>query len=324
MHSTTDTFIATDLATGSTTPVQFFQHGADSPHLVAPVFAEITLWPDLDRILAETSKQLIKQRGVNEWSLAGGILRPNGRPSFAIPSAPAFRVLRDLIAERQCFRYSDNIGTQWAVIVFSDGTTARPAWRGISIGVNFSIELFDPSWRHKYLRWLSTRIDQLTVPARTATPESDQKRAQFSAQRQRVQLIDTALRLIPVLRESVEFQGNRTVRVSAERLIEAARDDEHWHSTVDFEGAVFESISVLSKIRTQLLEIPKTGWCPTPLQCGVAVQRVRRLRGKEFSVRLDPVFLWFLDHWLASDDVQLRPSTLPRLSQPINEGAQNG
>ena len=55
------------------------------------VFGGIPDWPDIDAILAEKAKQLIKQHGVQDFVLAGGLLRPDGLPSFGSPSVAAFR-----------------------------------------------------------------------------------------------------------------------------------------------------------------------------------------------------------------------------------------
>ena len=55
------------------------------------VFSGISRWPNLDQIFAQISQELIVRHGVTDWSLAGGILRPNGQPSFGNPSPGAYK-----------------------------------------------------------------------------------------------------------------------------------------------------------------------------------------------------------------------------------------
>ena len=65
-------------------------------HAKQPVFSGISRWPNLDQIFAQISQELIMRHGVNDWALAGGILRSNGRPSFGNPATVAYTTLRDL------------------------------------------------------------------------------------------------------------------------------------------------------------------------------------------------------------------------------------
>ena len=74
------------------------------------IFTGIGKWPNLDQLFSDRSENIITSRGISAWALAGGVLRPDGRPSFGSPSSEAFQALREIVATDGCFSYCDNAG----------------------------------------------------------------------------------------------------------------------------------------------------------------------------------------------------------------------
>ena len=161
------------------------------------VFSGISRWPNLDQIFARVSQELIVRRGVTEWSLAGGILRPNGQPSFGNPSPVAYKTLCNLIEVGAGFAYFDDAGVQWAVLASDDPDGDRTAWRGNAIGMSFPLNLLEHHWRSKCLRASSERLDELVRPGEILDLAGQLERARISEAHRRFKLIETAIKTIP-------------------------------------------------------------------------------------------------------------------------------
>ena len=99
------------------------------------IFRGMRQWPDLDQLFSDRSENMITSRGVNDWALAGGVLRPDGRPTFGSPSSEAFHTLREIVATDGCFSCCDNAGQNWAVIVTGGQSRSAAKWQGIAIGL---------------------------------------------------------------------------------------------------------------------------------------------------------------------------------------------
>ena len=299
------------------------QRGAGGPRQAEQLFSGIGRWPDFDQVLAERSVKLISERGVSEWALAGGVVLSDGRPSFGSPSVIAYRLLRDIVAAHQGFRFNDSAGVHWVATMPESSLTSGKYWKGLAIGTDFSPVLLERGARRLRLQEAERELRMLVESDRASRSQPGRRRARAAAAYERVKLLDSAVEMIPTIYAASKNQNSQTVRLDATELAHAPNGNEFGGFPAASEK-VFAALMLLSTIRTQVIEIPKTGWCPTSRQCGVAVQRIRRLRDKEFSVRSDPVFVRFLDHWLSSDDTQLRPPTLPQLSKPTNEGVLHG
>ena len=275
------------------------QRVADGPRQAEPVFAGVSCWPDVDRILAAKSLAFISRRGVGDFVLAGGALRPDGHPTFASPSEVGYGAVRHVIDSHDGFRYTDEAGVQWAVLIQPKATGNLAAWHGVAIGIDFPADLLEPPRRRACLHELTTRLRELTQPGHSFAVEALHERARLSRIHRRLQLIDAAVKTIPVLYAAVQAGGRHTVCVDTRRLAAAA-----WGQKTNWPAnsgeTIFDAITMLGTIRTQSINFPKTGWDPQPQKRQVAVLGARWRDPQTLSVQVAPDFITFVSHWLAS------------------------
>jgi len=268
-----------------------------------PVFSGISRWPNLDQIFAQISQELIVRHGVNDWALAGGILRSNGRPSFGNPATAAYKTLRNLIDVGAGFTYFDDARVQWAVLASEDPDGDCTAWRGNAIGMSFPLNLLEQQWRNKCLQSSYSRLEELVRPGKILDLAGQLERARISEAHRRLVLIETAIKTIPALHLAAKAQESNRVRVDIRRLAAVAWGVEStwpagWHDTV------FEAITLLTTFRTQSLSLPKTGWCPATHRLRPAALSVERHDSHSLTVHLAAEFMKFTAHWLMESFVQ--------------------
>jgi len=299
LSTATDLISTVTLAPRANSIVRFSDRGRQ-PRQVLELFSGIGDWLDIDRRFTEQSVRLIRQHGVGEWALAGGILRPDGRLSFGSPSAFAYREVCEIIATSDGLRYSDDAGVQWGVLMPRVSESNRVAWQGIAIGVDFPIALLDRKWRRKCLRIARARLTDLVRPGRVLDDKSQSARARLSMIQRRLQLIDTAIRTIPKLYSAAQKHSSQKVRIDTRRLAAAAWGPESkWPA--EWSETVFEAVAMLSTIRTQSLIIPKTGWDPQVCDRQAAVLNVAWWNKQIIYVHMASQFVNFISHWLAHD-----------------------
>ena len=290
--------IPTSRFTGTGGPLVKLNHRCSDDHRsTEQVFRGISRWPDIDQLLAEKAKQLIKQHGVQNFALAGGTLRPDGLPSFGRPSVAAFKAVRQVVEAYGRFRYVDNAGRQWGMLV-ADGSAETKSWRAIGVTLDpFPVSMLDPIQRQQCIRRLESRLNQLRGGRFRFDRDPDAKRSRVSVALARATCIDTAMRLIPLLMKSADIQGGSRVSLDYDDLAIEVWGSNKIDWPDEHKQPVFDAIAGLSSLRVQSLSLPKTGWSPRPLQHSPAVSQVRRRHGRSLPIRLHPLFTSFFNTW---------------------------
>jgi hypothetical protein len=261
------------------------------------LFDGISSWPNLDQLFAEKSQELISRQGVNDWALAGGVLRPNGCPSFSSPSVVAFQTLRAILEDNDGFTYSNDTGVQWAALIPKPPIGDREYWRGVAVGVDFPLEWLESWSRRKHMQASSARLQELIRPGKPISFADQQARASISVVHRRLQLLDVAIKAVFVLCLAVKASGRNKVCVDSRRLAAAVWGaDTNWPN--DWSNTIFEAIAMLGTFRLQPLILPKTGWDPQTQARQAALSKIKWRDSHLLSVQLAPKFIDFVMHWL--------------------------
>ncbi|HTQ22066.1 hypothetical protein [Mycobacterium sp.] len=252
-------------------------------------------WPNIGELLAEKSADLIRRHGVLEWALAGGFLLPSGIPCLGSPSVIGYQVLREIIELGVGFLHRDEGGIWWATQALGQSSTDHGSWLGLALGFPFHPAMLDSQPRRSLLRRLLTLQRRVVRRDRSLGAKPQSARARLATFCRQLVLLDVTVRLVPALFQAAQLEGCKAVQLDCEDLASAAWGSSRSSWPPTWCEMVFDSIALLGTVRTQLLELPQTGWCPTSRRFGAAVHEVRWLAARRLEVELDQIFLAFLE-----------------------------
>ena len=129
-------------------------------HVPLEFLSGTAAWPNIDKVLAARSMAMLASDGISAWMGAGGLMRPDGRLSFAAVSSPGLAVLRELWDSPGGFHWLDDSGATWLVLPIRAAaddselpaiaiTGPGPAW------------LLDPLVRRREIQFTETRSANL-------------------------------------------------------------------------------------------------------------------------------------------------------------------
>jgi hypothetical protein len=268
------------------------------PRVRQQVFADLLQLPSIDRLLKDKSIELIQQRSVQDWSLAGGVVRPDGEPTLGQPSVAAFRLLRDTIQTHGGFWYTDSVRTHWAVLLPDNSEPDEGHWRGVGLGFEFLPALLDPRIRRRELEGLKEMLSQSKPHVRSLGPGLQARHAERTRTVLRLQQLDHALNLMPLVGAAGSDLNSSITELDVRRLAKAIWGGKENDWSADWIEATFEGVAGLGRIHVQELELPKTGWHPQPLQRTAAVQLVRRVTPDRLALQIAPIFNQFTALWM--------------------------
>jgi hypothetical protein len=252
-------------------------------------------WPHMDTALSERSMALLRSKGAPDWGLAGGILAPDGSPTFAGRSTEASEIVRDVIGRAGRFKYHDDAGVQWAVLMTRE--RAR-AWRGIALGCNGSIELLARRARYVVALRTSTATKSLSVEGQRLCNSERRLRMQLANASSWLAGLDIAMAALEwIYVDSVSLGPQRAVDIKAMAEAVFGEDTSKWPN--DWRAVIFDALATLGSIEVSLMSFCKTGWRPRTLAREPASLGVRLRRRGAIEFRWSPNFVRFASEWLA-------------------------
>jgi len=262
------------------------------------LFDGIERWPHLSRVFHQVAADLIAQTGVAGWIALGGARTANGSLGFGSRSPVASEILHRIAGQTGAFHFvDDRSGDEWAVLLAPDDRVRSAPWLGLAISGEFSPRLVSRRVREQALRVIDRHLDELNGPAILSVESADRGRVRLERWRCRLRLLDLGLRMLPSL---CRFAAqNQTEHVSARVDVLAAAawgpDDCCWPA--EWQSLAFDAIASLCRIQVQILELPKSGWCPRTILRRPAIDRLAQVNLGSISVRFARPFLSFVGHW---------------------------
>lgn len=132
-------------------------------------FHDASRWPDLNALVAQRSREVQQEKGLEGWAAAGGRDDERGVPTFSGNAADAGRIVEELAANSGGFLWSDTEGARWAVrLVSVDGAPGGYFGFGVSwagLGASLAPPTDDETVRRRVETatrrlWLYERAEQ--------------------------------------------------------------------------------------------------------------------------------------------------------------------
>ena len=257
------------------------------------VFDGLDAWPDISGALRERSTGMLKQNE-RDWRFAGGIVADDGLPTFGQPSHVATEMLTATIHEAGRFRYTDDAGIEWAVLIGSDKSSY---WRGVAIGCTGSVSMLARGRRAELLRCVDANLETLAKPGRSLTSEAQRSRMQLTQLRNLLSRLDAAAEFLAYMSAGGGPSGQRQ-QVTIQFAAEAAWGPDQLRWPHPWRTAVFDAFTVLGSIQVQQVRFAKSGWAPEPLARQLASFGVSWVDTETVDVHLSPLFVTFIAEWL--------------------------
>ncbi len=260
-------------------------------------FAGLLGMPSIDELLTKKSVELIRERSVQDWALAGGAVRADGSPTLTQPSAEAYCLLRDVQETYPGLWYRDDNGVEWAVLLPPTPVPEETHWHGIAVGLECTPAVVEPQFRQQLLSQMAAELQRAEPSIRELGPGLQALQTHRKLMLRRLQLLDQSLNLVPMLSTAARVSNSGSLQIAPHQLGRAlwGQQQETWPS--EWSETIFEAVARLNSIHTQRLILALTGWSPMTQQRGRAVQIVKRLPGDQLLIELDPLFVEFLDYW---------------------------
>ncbi len=286
-----------DCGPAASQPTVVPDHSAQADE--SSVFDQIDQWPDLGGVFCRRSLAILRQRGFQEWEFEGGVVGPDRRPTFGSPSRAARQIILELATRSIGFRY--RLGELfWAAALVGDHAGQPGHWRAIAVGLDIDVRLLCRPQRAACLAQLAARLAELEKPKLAAGATDHEARAHLRRTRRRINRLDLAITLVPLLHRHVRQQKTHKLRLSCRKLAAEVwgRDRSTW--SANWRCDLLYAVAALSAVQVETFILPKVGWCHRPISRQPAVSRAAWIDRRTLAVRIAPRFAEFLDCLLVS------------------------
>ena len=260
---------------------------------------EIRLWPDLGKVFFLRSMEILRVGGFRAWETEGGVVGPDACPTFGVPSRAGRRIMVEIAEQHGGFRFQAG-GLFWAAVLTGDRPGIPGSWPAIAVGHDLDIRLLCRRLRRKWLRRSAIYMHELGQRGCVPTVLDQQRRRQLRRVQWRVKLVDTAMKLLPVLRRQLARERASRLRIGACTLADAlwGRDRSSWPQ--NWQAALLSALGALSTVQVETFVLPKIGWSPQKVSRQSALLTGEWTDQHTLAVDLGSPFVEFLDRLSAA------------------------
>jgi hypothetical protein len=258
------------------------------------LFDGIDTWPNMDDALRGRSRELLAKHGQRDWTFAGGTTATDGQPTFGERSSVAAELLAKTITEASRFRYHDETGIEWAVLI--SGST-QEYWQGVAIGCAGSVAVLDRRRRTELLQQVAQGIESLTKSGRPLSDELQRSRNRLVQMQGCLRDLDAAVAFLTYLHIGLTCSGPKQ-QLIARFAAEAAWGDDQFHWPHPWRAAALEGFASLGAIQVQRVRFKKIGWQPEALARQAACMSVNWLDTETLAARMSELLIEFIAEWL--------------------------